>query len=79
MSINAGTQRWPSSHEGGIILTMAKRSPMKRSPALDETRLRQQAIGAQLRRMFEDVVNEPVPAEFMDLLKQADGQATDHD
>jgi hypothetical protein len=58
---------------------MAKRARMKRSPALDETRLRQQAIGAQLRRMFEDVVNEPVPSEFLDLLKQADGRATDPD
>lgn len=58
---------------------MAKRAPMNRSPALDETRLRQQAIGTQLRRMFEDVVNEPVPAEFIDLLKQADGQASDKD
>ena len=38
-----------------------------------------QAIGAQLRRMFEDVVNEPVPSEFLDLLKQADGRATDPD
>lgn len=56
---------------------MVKRARMKRSPALDETRLRQQAIGAQLRRMFEDVVNEPVPAEFLDLLKRAD--ATDPD
>lgn len=52
---------------------------MKRTPALDETRLRQQAIGAQLRQMFEDVVNEPVPSEFLDLLKQADGQVTDGD
>lgn len=59
---------------------MAKRAPTKRSPALDETRLRQQAIGAQLRRIFEDVVNEPVPTEFLDLLKRADdGQATDQD
>ncbi|HEY1415199.1 MAG TPA: NepR family anti-sigma factor [Caulobacteraceae bacterium] len=58
---------------------MAKRAPTKRSPALDETRLRQQAIGAQLRRIFEDVVNEPVPSEFLDLLKRADGQATDQD
>jgi hypothetical protein len=58
---------------------MAKRPPMKRTPALDETRLRQQAIGAQLRQMFDDIVNEPVPTEFLDLLKQADGQATDGD
>lgn len=58
---------------------MAKRAQPKRSPALDETRLRQQAIGAQLRRMFEDVVNEPVPAEFLDLLSQADRRAPDRD
>jgi hypothetical protein len=39
---------------------------------LDEARLRQQAIGVKLRQMFDDVVNEPVPDEFLDILRKAD-------
>ncbi len=37
-----------------------------------EMRLRQQAIGAGLRQIFEDVVNEAVPEEFLDILRTAD-------
>jgi hypothetical protein len=40
--------------------------------ALDEARLRQQAIGVRLRQMFDEVVNEPVPDEFLDILRRAD-------
>lgn len=39
---------------------------------LHEARVRQQAIGAKLRHMFDEVVNEPVPQEFLDILRQAD-------
>jgi hypothetical protein len=41
-------------------------------PALDEARLRQQAIGQKLRQMFDEVVNEPVPSDFLDILRRAD-------
>jgi len=41
---------------------------------IDEARLRQQAIGVKLRQMFDEVVNEPVPDEFLELLKRADAQ-----
>ena len=44
----------------------------KTSAALDEARLRQQAIGVRLRQMFDEVVNEQVPDEFLDILRQAD-------
>jgi hypothetical protein len=44
----------------------------KASAALDEARLRQQAIGVRLRQMFDEVVNEQVPDEFLDILRQAD-------
>ena len=43
-----------------------------RSPNLDEARLRQQAIGVRLRQMFDEVVNEPVPDEFLQILRRAD-------
>jgi urease accessory protein UreF len=44
----------------------------KGSPELDEARLRQQAIGARLRQLFDDVVNEPVPDDFLEILRQAE-------
>jgi hypothetical protein len=43
-------------------------------PNVEEARLRQQAIGVKLRQMFDDVVNEPVPDEFLDILRQADAR-----
>lgn len=39
---------------------------------LAEARLRQQAIGVRLRHMFDEVVNEPVPDEFLSILRSAD-------
>ncbi len=50
----------------------AKRAPRR---ALDEARLRQQAIGVKLRQMFDRVVNEPVPDDFLDILRQHDQNA----
>lgn len=44
-------------------------------PALEEARLRQQAIGVKLRHMFDEVVNEPVPDEFLDILRRADARS----
>ena len=38
----------------------------------EEARLRQQAIGVKLRHMFDQVVNEPVPEEFLEILRRAD-------
>ena len=55
---------------------MIEQQPMKRSrsksPSLDEARLRQQAIGVKLRQMFDEVVNEAVPDEFLQILRRAD-------
>jgi urease accessory protein UreF len=38
-------------------------------------RARQRAIGRELRRVFDDVVEEPVPDEFLSLLKKIDERA----
>jgi hypothetical protein len=35
-------------------------------------RARQRAIGRELRRMYDDVAQEPVPDDFMDILRQID-------
>jgi hypothetical protein len=47
----------------------------KSSAALDEARLRQQAIGVRLRQMFDEVVNEDVPDEFLEILRRADSRS----
>lgn len=46
--------------------------------ALDEARLRQQAIGVRLRQMFDEVVSEPVPEEFLSILRQADKKSAEN-
>lgn len=43
---------------------------------MDEARLRQQAIGVRLRQMFDEVVNEQVPEEFLDILRRADARSS---
>jgi len=62
---------------------MIEQKPMderrKGDPSLDEARLRQQAIGVKLRQMFDQVVNEPVPDEFLDILKRADRREAEQD
>lgn len=52
-----------------------KRRVNVQEPDLAEARLRQQAIGVRLRHMFDEVVNEPVPDEFMAILKRADDRS----
>jgi len=46
----------------------------RKEPKLEEARLRQQAIGVRLRHMFEEVVNEPVPDDFLEILRRADSR-----
>jgi len=35
-------------------------------------RARQRALGRELRRMYDDVAKEPVPEEFLELLRRMD-------
>ena len=49
----------------------------KGRPSLDEARLRQQAIGVKLRQMFDEVVSEPVPDEFLEILRRADNKSSE--
>ena len=39
--------------------------------------MRQQAIGVRLRQMFDEVVNEDVPDEFLDILRRADAKTAE--
>ncbi len=65
-----------------IDSTQSRRKPgedsgsAKSGPAgIEEARLRQQAIGVKLRHMFDEVVNEPVPDEFLEILRRADDKS----
>lgn len=40
-------------------------------------RARQRAIGRELKRFFDDVIEEPVPEDFKALLRQIDGKRSD--
>ena len=53
-----------------------KGADTKGEAGLEEARLRQQAIGVKLRHMFDEVVNEPVPDEFLDILRRADERSS---
>ena len=47
-------------------------APASKDQGLEEVRLRQQAIGVKLRQMFDEVVNEAVPDEFLEILRKAE-------
>ena len=65
----------PEERDSGKMIHTSQQK--RRGPqALDEARLRQQAIGVKLRQMFDQVVNEPVPDEFLDILRRADERDT---
>jgi hypothetical protein len=61
-AIPAMTQQWDSTVSN-------EEKPTEKARAI---RARQRAIGRELRRMYDDVAQEPVPDDFMDLLKQID-------
>jgi hypothetical protein len=69
----------PSRERGAddMIEQRASAERRKASAALDEARLRQQAIGVRLRQMFDEVVNEDVPDEFLEILRRADDRGSE--
>ena len=56
------TQQWEAT-------VSDEEKPSEKARAI---RARQRAIGRELRRMYDDVAQEPVPDAFMDLLQQID-------
>ncbi len=76
MSTEGGDDAKPAT-DSEMIDQRQPETRRRSDPSLDEARLRQQAIGVKLRQMFDQVVNEPVPDEFLDILKRADHAAGD--
>ena len=69
-----------SSRKRGAERMIEQRpSPERRmaSASMDDARLRQQAIGVRLRQMFDDVVSEDVPDEFLAILRRADERSSE--
>jgi hypothetical protein len=69
-----------SQNEGGRSVAMEDDEPAGVASrgtrrVLDEARLRQQAIGVKLRQLFDQVVNEPVPTDFLEILRRGDEKA----
>ncbi|OYX32050.1 MAG: hypothetical protein B7Y99_09160 [Caulobacterales bacterium 32-69-10] len=60
------------------MIDQTDRPPRRRATPSDvnEARLRQQAIGVKLRHMFDQVVSEPVPDEFLEILRRADNKTS---
>ncbi len=56
------TQQWDST-------VSDEERPNEKARAI---RARQRAIGRELRRMYDDVAQEPVPEDFLDLLQKID-------
>ena len=54
--------------------SLAKGSQTDRDK-ITAVRARQRAIGRELRRMYDEIVQEPVPDDFMDLLRKIDESA----
>ena len=53
----------------------ALKVPKEKNPNarnLRSARVRQQAIGHELRRLYDSVVQEPIPDEFLELLSKID-------
>jgi hypothetical protein len=60
----------PAVRREGGNLDVKKEQPDREK--MIAARARQRALGRELRRMYDEVVQEPVPNDFLDLLKKID-------
>jgi hypothetical protein len=63
----------PAVRREGGTLEVNKEQPDREKTIA--ARARQRAIGRELRRMYDEVVQEPVPEDFLELLKKIDATA----
>jgi len=55
-----------------VIGQQSMKQPGEKPMTFGEAKLSQHAIGARLRQMFDQVVRDPVPDEFLEILRRAD-------
>jgi len=60
-----------TQRRGWNIDSVTKNDNSERDQARS-VRARQRALGRELRRMFDNVAKEPVPDDFLDLLRRID-------
>ncbi len=60
----------PTVRRGAGNLNVKKEQPDREKTIA--ARARQRAIGRELRRMYDGIVQEPVPEDFLELLKKID-------
>ena len=59
---------------GWAVVRKDQRPDRERARAI---KARQRAIGRELRRVYDGVAQEPVPEDFLDLLRKMDQQGAD--
>lgn len=71
------TRHWngPSARGRGGISELKKEQSER--DKIIAARARQRAIGRELRRMFDDVVQEPIPQDMLELLRKLDDSGQD--
>jgi hypothetical protein len=58
---------------GSSAVSNEKKSDQEKNRAI---RIRQRAIGRELRRIYDDVVKEPIPDDFVNLLQKIEDKQT---
>ena len=70
------TRQWNGPRRSEGVAARGENLDVKKEPSERDkiigARARQRAIGRELRRMYDDVVQEPIPDEFLDILKKID-------
>lgn len=59
--------------DGGKTALQDEKTPPSKGKNT-EIRARQRAIGRELRRMYDEIAQEPIPEDFLDLLRQFDAK-----
>ncbi len=59
--------------DGGKIALADEKSSNEQGK-ISDIRVRQRAIGRELRRMYDEIAREPIPEDFLELLRQLDAK-----
>ncbi|MGY9105674.1 MAG: NepR family anti-sigma factor [Alphaproteobacteria bacterium] len=59
---------------GGKTALQDEKTPLQKNKNTD-IRARQRAIGRELRRMYDEIAQEPIPEDFLELLRQLDAKS----
>jgi len=75
LKIAPGAQDQEPEEASGESLRRRRRKPRDKNVERERTselQARQRAIGLELRRVFDEIVEEPIPPEFLKLLDDID-------